>query len=140
KRKCKAQASGGGAVAGEAGSEGYCGGKLLSPERRRCAVEHAREKHELSERHACRLLGQWRRTQRYAAIQRIDEDALTEAIVALASEYGRYGYRRITALLQSAGWHVGKDRVQRIWRREGLKVPQKQRPRRRLWLNDGSCV
>jgi putative transposase len=85
-------------------------------------------------------LGQWRRTQRYAAIQRIDEDALTEAIIALASEYGRYGYRRITALLQRHGWQVGQDREQRIWRREGLKVPQKQRPRRRLWLNDGSCL
>ena len=73
----EAQASGGGAVAGEAGSEGYCGGKLLSPERRRCAVEHAREKHELSERHACRLVNQWRGTQRYLPIQRVDEDALT---------------------------------------------------------------
>ena len=101
---------------------------------------HAREKYEVSERHACRLLGQWRRTQRYAAVQRINEDALSEAIVALASEYGRYGYRRITALLQNAGWQVGRDRIQRIWRREGLKVPQKQRPRGRLWLNDGSCV
>ena len=70
----------------------------------------------------------------------LDEDALTRAIVALATQYGRYGYRRITALLRSAGWEVGKDRVQRIWRREGLKVPQKQRPRERLWLNDGSCV
>jgi integrase len=78
--------------------------------------------------------------QRYAAIPKIDEEALTEAIVALASEYGRYGYRRITALLQGDGWQVGTDRVQRIWRREGLKVPQKQRPRRRLWLNDGSCI
>ncbi len=58
----------------------------------------------------------------------------------MASAYGRYGYRRITALLRDAGWQVGKDRVQRIWRREGLKVPQKQRPRGRLWLNDGSCV
>ena len=103
-------------------------------------MEHAREQYEVSERHACRLLGQWRRTQRYAAIQRIDEDALTEAIVALASEYGRYGYRRITVELRKAGWQVGKDRVQRIWRREGLKVPQKQKPRGRLWLNDGSCV
>jgi putative transposase len=102
-------------------------------------VEHAREQYEVSERHACRLPGQWRRTQRYAAIQRIDEEALTEAIVALVSEYGRYGYRRITALLQRAGWHVGKDRVQRIWRREGLKVPQKQRPRGRLWLNVTTC-
>ena len=94
----------------------------------------------MSERHACRLLGQWRGTQRYITTQRNDEDALTRAILALASQYGRYGYRRITALLRSAGWQVGKDRVQRIWRREGLKVPQKQRPRGRLWLNDGSCV
>ena len=53
---------------------------------------------------------------------------------------GRYGYRRIAALLPRAGWRVGKDRVERIWRREGLKVPQKQKPRGRLWLNDGSCV
>jgi transposase InsO family protein len=73
-------------------------------------------------------------------MHRTDEDALTQAIIQLASEYGRYGYRRITALLQSAGWQVGKDRVQCIWRREGLKVPQKQRPLGRLWLNDGSCV
>jgi putative transposase len=58
----------------------------------------------------------------------------------LASEYGRYGYRRITVKLREAGWQVSEERVQRIWRREGLKVPQKQRPRGRLWLNDGSCV
>jgi putative transposase len=73
-------------------------------------------------------------------IYRTDEDALTREIVALGSEYGRYGYRRITALLRDRGWHVGKDRVQRIWRRDGLKVPQKQRPRGRLWLGDGSCL
>ena len=135
-----AEAAGGGAFAGEAGAAGCGAGKLLSPERRRCAVEHAREQHELSERHACRLLGQWRGTQRYEPNPVLDEDALTRAIVALATQYGRYGYRRLTALLRSAGWEVGKDRVQRIWRREGLKVPQKQRPRGRLWLNDGSCV
>ena len=73
-------------------------------------------------------------------VQREDEDELTRAMLQLASAYGRYGYRRITALLRQAGWEVGKDRVQRIWRREGLKVPQKQRARGRLWLNDGSCV
>ena len=73
-------------------------------------------------------------------LYRSDEDALTRDIITLASEYGRYGYRRITALLQARGWPVGKDRVQRIWRREGLKVPQKQKPRGRLWLNDGSCI
>jgi putative transposase len=94
----------------------------------------------LSERRACRLLGQWRGTQRYIVTQREDEDDLTRDILQLASKYGRYGYRRITALLRALGWDVGKDRVQRIWRREGLKVPQKQRPRGRLWLNDGSCV
>jgi transposase InsO family protein len=73
-------------------------------------------------------------------LRRTDEDELTQAILALAAKYGRYGYRRITVLLQGAGWPVGKDRVQRIWRREGLKVPQKQRARGRLWLGDGSCV
>ncbi len=73
-------------------------------------------------------------------IVRADEDALTQAILALAAQYGRYGYRRITEMLQRAGWPVGVDRVLRIWRREGLKVPSKQSPRRRLWLNDGSCI
>jgi putative transposase len=78
--------------------------------------------------------------QRYQPTQREDEDRLTQAIIELACQYGRYGYRRVTALLKGAGWQVGKDRVERIWRREGLKVPQKQKPRGRLWLNDGSCV
>jgi putative transposase len=92
------------------------------------------------ERHACRIVGQHRGTQRYVPTVAADEDELTRAIIALASEYGRYGYRRVTALLQAAGWRVGKDRVQRIWRREGLKVPKKHRPRSRLWLTNGSCV
>ena len=69
-----------------------------------------------------------------------DEDELTRNIVFLASAYGRYGYRRVTALLNDDGIAVGKDRVQRIWRREGLKVPKKQPKRARLWLNDGSCI
>jgi len=94
----------------------------------------------VSERHACRIVSQPRGTQRYVPTVRADEDVLTKAVVTLASKYGRYGYRRVTALLRSGGWQVGKDRVQRIWRREGLKVPKKQRPRGRLWLNDGSCV
>ena len=136
----QAETASGGAVAGEANSEGRGRGKLLSPERRRGAVRHVREAYRISERHACRLLGQWRGTQRYEVLYRSDEDALTRAIIELASEYGRYGYRRITVKLRDAGWQVGKDRVQRIWRREGLKVPQRQRPRGRLWFNDGSCV
>jgi len=103
-------------------------------------VEQACRKYGVSERYACRVLGQWRGTQRYLPMDRPDEEALTEAMIALAIEYGRYGYRRIAVKLREAGWHVSTDRVQRIWRQEGLKVPQKQRPRGRLWLNDGSCV
>src|SRR5207302_4613117 len=83
-----AEAAGGRAVAGEAGVEGRGLGKLLSPERRRCAVERARQQHGMTERHACRLLEQWRGTQRYEPIQRNDEDALTRAIVTLATKYG----------------------------------------------------
>jgi transposase InsO family protein len=73
-------------------------------------------------------------------MQRPDEDERSGAVISLASQYGRYGYKKVTALLQSAGWKVGRDRVERIWRCEWLKVPKKQRPRRRLWLNDGSCI
>ena len=86
----------------------------MSPERRRQAVLGIREKYGLPERHACRLVSQPRGTQRYVPTLRADEDALTQAIVVLASQYGRYGYRRITALLQRIGWKVGRDRVQRI--------------------------
>jgi putative transposase len=103
-------------------------------------VEQARRKYGVSERYACRVLGQWRGTQRYLPMDRTDEEALTEAMMELAIEYGRYGYRRIAVKLREAGWQVSTDRVQRIWRQEGLKVPQKQKPRGRLWLNDGSCV
>jgi len=86
------------------------------------------------------VLGQHRSTQRKVPQGRADEEALTADIIALASEYGRYGYRRITALLREAGWAVNVKRVERIWRREGLKVPAKQPKKSRLWLNDGSCI
>ncbi len=94
----------------------------------------------VSERRLCRVLGQHRSTQRKAPRGADDEAALTEDIIALARQYGRYGYRRVTALLRDAGWHVNRKRVERIWRREGLKVPQRQPKRGRLWLNDGSCI
>jgi transposase InsO family protein len=68
----------------------------------------------MSERQACHVVEQPRGTQRYRPTQRDDEDTLTQAIVTLASQYGRYGYRRITALLKRTGWQVGKDRVERI--------------------------
>ena len=94
----------------------------------------------MSERRACRALGQHRSTQRKVPQGRADEERLTEDIIELADQYGRYGYRMVTGLLNNAGWHVNHKRVERIWRREGLKVPQKQKKKGRLWLNDGSCV
>ena len=94
----------------------------------------------VSERRACRVLGQVRRTQRYAYILSDDETALVAHVVSLATEYGRYGYRRITALLRADGWPVNHKRVERIWRQEGLKVPARQPKRGRLWFNDGSCI
>ena len=100
--------------------EGLRLGKLLSSERRRIAT-NAQQTHGLTERRACRLANQPRGTQRYRAIRREDEDALTQAIILLASKYGRYGYRRITALLKRAGWRVGKDRVERIWGPRGAE-------------------
>jgi len=95
---------------------------------------------DVTERRVCRVLGQHRSTQRKVPVGRDDEEQLTADILALARQYGRYGYRRITAMLGDAGWHVNHKRVERIWRREGLKVPSKQPKRARLWLNDGSCI
>ena len=114
-------------------------GKKYNPPPRRC-IDHVMTKFDVSERLACRVLGQHRSTQRKAPKGRADDAALTADIVALATEYGRYGYRRITALLRAAGWAVNVKRVERIWRLEGLKVPSKQPRKGRLWLNDGSCV
>lgn len=94
----------------------------------------------MSERRACAVLGQHRSTQRKVARSPDDEAALTASIVDLARRYGRYGYRRITALLRAEGWSCNHKRVERIWRAEGLKVPARQPKRGRLWLNDGSCV
>jgi putative transposase len=86
------------------------------------------------------VIGQARATQRRVLRVRDDEEALRAEILHLAVRYGRYGYRRITALLRRDGRQVNHKRVERIWRQEGLKVPQKQPKRGRLWLNDGSCV
>ena len=92
----------------------------------------------ISERRACRVLGQCRATQRY--VVRKEEDHLRHHVIDLSKEYGRYGYKRITALLRQDGWRVNHKRVYRIWREEGLKVPSRQPKRGRLWKNDGSCV
>ncbi len=94
----------------------------------------------VSQRRACQVLGQPRSTQRRTPLVPEDEAALVERMVALAAEYGRYGYRRVAALLRAEGFAVNHKRVERLWRREGLKVPQRQPERGRLWLSDGSCV
>ena len=86
------------------------------------------------------MLDQSRRTQRYRCVMVSNEGAPSAAIIRLASQYGRYGYRRITALLRAEGRHVNHKRVERIWRREVLRVPSRQPKRGRLWLNDGSCI
>ena len=98
------------------------------------------EHYPVSERRACQLLNQPRATQRYLPVERDDERPLTKRIIELASMFGRYGYRRITALLRLDGWWVNHKRVERIWRREGLKVPKKQPKRGRLYLEDSSCI
>ena len=86
------------------------------------------------------MIGQARTTQRYEVMVGEWDRRLTMRIEELSTQYGRYGYRRVTALLNVEGWRVNHKRVERIWREEGLKVPEKQRKRRHLWLNDGSCV
>ena len=99
-----------------------------------------RSRFKVSERRACRVLEQHRSTQRHIPKGRADEDRLVADMIELARQFGRYGYRRIAALLREAGWSVSDGGIERLWRREGLKVPQKQPKKGRLWLNDGSCV
>jgi len=95
---------------------------------------------QVSERRACRVLGQPRSTQRRQRYVPSDEPRLIREMIELATQFGRYGYRRVTQLLRQRGWKVNHKRVERLWRQEGLKVPRKQPKRRRLWFNDGSCV
>lgn len=113
---------------------------MLSPARRRDAVAFVRSRHRLSERRICRALGIPRSTIRYVPTPRADEEPLRVAILTLASQYGRYGYRRVTSPFASQGWALSHGRVERIWKQEGLRVPQRQPKRGRLWLGDGSCV
>ena len=98
------------------------------------------DRFKASERRACRLLKQSRATQRSLPIVRDEEASLTKRIIELASMFGWYGYRRITALLRGEGWWGNHKRVERIWRREGLKVPKKQPMRGRMRKSDGACV
>ena len=103
-------------------------------------MAHVQRQLGVSERRACRALGQCRSSQRYQPLDDEEEKRLVQEMLALVGEHPRYGYRRIWALLRKAGWTVNRKRIYRLWRQEGLKVPQKQPKRGRLWLNDGSCI
>lgn len=107
--------------------------------RRRQVVSHLKGR-GYSERRICKALGVSRSTVRYTSQPRHDETSLTADILRIASQYGRYGYRRVHALLLTEGWSVSHGRVMRIWRREGLKEPSRQPKPGRLWLNDGSFI
>lgn len=103
-------------------------------------MEHVVQSLHVSERRACRAIGQLRSSQRYTPRPDPFKENLRIRVTELAHEYGRYGYRTITDILKLEGWDVGKDRVYTIWREEGLKVPEKQPKKARLWLADGSCI
>src|SRR4029079_8702615 len=131
----------GGGGSGQGDLEGSLGGKLLSPARRRQAVEHVRENQDVSQRRACQGLGQPRSTQRYQLREDSQEEQrLVARMHALAAQYPRYGYRMITAKLRQEGWSVNRKRIYRLWRREGLKVPKKTVKKRRLGHSGNSCV
>lgn len=97
-------------------------------------------KFKISERRACRAIEQSRSTHRYKFVENNFDDLVRSRTIAIAKEYGRYGYKRVTEMLKSEGFRVNKKRIELIWRQEGLKVPSKQPKRSRLWLCDGSTI
>ncbi len=111
----------------------------MSPRRKRAAAAGLQAKFAVSERRACQVIDQPRSSQRYAAKIASDEPALIARILELVREHPRYGYRMITAKLRQEGWRVNRKRVYRLWRREGLKVPQKKRKKRRLGASGNAC-
>jgi len=113
---------------------------MTSPASRRCAVEHVVKVLQVSQRRACRAMGQWRSTQRYQPKVRGDEAALVARMKHLASSHPRYGYRRITALLRQDGWQVNIKRVHRLWVRHGLKVAKTLRKKRATGTGQNSIA
>lgn len=100
-----------------------------------------RQRFGSSERRTCQVLGQARSTQRYSSRKDLEnEDTLRLAMIRLAKQYGRYGYRKITALLRIEGWHVNHKKVERLWREEGLQVPRRHKKRKRLYDHKHSII
>ena len=108
--------------------------------KQRAAVSFVVETHQVTERRACRVLNVNRAAYRYEPVHLRDEDEVRAAIIEKATNYGRVGYRKVTHMLRNEGRKINHKRVERIWREEGLKLPHKQPRKRRLFLNDGSCV
>ena len=113
---------------------------MVSPTRRREAVEQVERSFDVSQRRACRVVGQPRATQRYKAKVKDDEPPLVNRMHELVRRHPRYGYRRIWALLRMEGWRVNRKRIWRLWKREGFKVPRKQRKKRRLGCSANGIV
>jgi putative transposase len=113
---------------------------VVTAQKRRQVVKELQEKFGVSQRRACRVLGQPRSTQRLVARAKEDEERLVADMLELVRKHPRYGYRRIWALLRRKGWRVNRKRVYRLWRKQGLKVPRKQRKKRRLGSSDNSCI
>ena len=103
-------------------------------------MQQLSESFKVSERRACRVLGQPRSTQRQQRRERADEKPLVARMLALVGKHPRFGYRRIWALLRREGWKVNRKRIYRLWRREGLKVPRKKRKKRRLGQSENGCT
>ncbi len=114
--------------------------KILSPHVKTEVAKEVIQRLGVSERKACKVLNLNRTVKRYKSRKPDDEELLKEDIIKLSSKYGRYGYRRITALLRTEGWEVNHKRVERLWRELGLRVPKKQKKGGRLYLANGSCI
>ncbi len=112
----------------------------MTAAQRRQAVRHLQERFGVSQRRACRVLGQARSSQRQEPRRKEGEEALVRRMLELVCRHPRFGYRRIWALLRREGWRVNRKRVYRLWRKQGLKVPRKQRKKRRLGSSANGCV
>ena len=108
--------------------------------KRKAAVDYTMQTHEVTQRRACRELSVHRTAYRYEAIRLPDEDDVRSEIIDIVTNYGRVGYRMVTAMMRNRGRVINHKRVERIWREEGLKLARRQTKKRRLWLTDGSCV
>ncbi len=122
---CPAEADRGRSAVGYRGAQGAGEGKLLSPARRRRAVLAVRDRLGMSERRACRLTGQHRLTQRYEPVVAEDGAAVRARLREISRERPRWGYRCAHRLLFDDGWQLNIKRTRRLWREEGLGVPQK---------------